>query len=254
MSIKQRINALRFDLLTMRHARGFRKDIIAEKNRYIDAQINSWRVGRGLSEALQNEHAANMQEIFKAHYAKIIKTATGLAPTLIDGLKSAGPFEIKRELHEDALQSWFMKHGGENAKRTATTTTADIRRLLLAAFDAGEPESVVLRQGLLAKGLSAYRADTIARTETHTAAQFASDYTSRTLAAENGLTLEKAWMPVMDDRTREGHAAMDPNDWIGMDDAFDVDGESMDYPGEAGASPENVINCRCQLLKRVVDF
>lgn len=251
--LKQHVAALRFDALTMRHAAAFRREIIKEKNRYIDAQINSWKVGRGFSDALATEHAQNMEYLFKAHYKKVMKTASDLAPSLIDGLKS-GWRETKEDIHETALREWFSREGGKRAKSTALTTSADIRRLLMAAFEDGEPEKEVLRAGLTAKGLSAYRAETISRTETHNAAQYASDYTARSIASENGLDLEKAWMPVMDDRTREDHAAMSPDDWQSMDGMFQVGSDAMQYPGDASASAENIINCRCQLLKRVVSF
>jgi hypothetical protein len=252
--VKRRLLALRFELAARRFERGFKKDVAKEKNRYIDEQIAAWRSSGSLSKTAEFTHAANLDRIFRANVARIIKAAVSLAPSMVGGLKSIAPLETKRNLHDEALRAFFIKRGGQQVKKTADTTTADVSRLLREAFDNGEPEDEVLKSGLRAKGLSPFRAETIARTETHSAAQFASDFSTRQMAVDAGVTLEKAWLPVDDDRTREAHADMDGDDWIGDDEYFDVNGEQMLYPSATGASAENTINCRCQLLKRVAGF
>ena len=65
-----------------------------------------------------------------------------------------------------------------------------------------------------------------------------------------GITLEKAWSPTMDDRTRPDHAAMDPNDFIPLDAKFIVGGEEADRPGDPPLSAGNQINCRCVQIQR----
>lgn len=80
---------------------------------------------------------------------------------------------------------------------------------------------------------------------------FASDQTARSLAGDVGVQLEKAWVFVSDERTREDHAAMDSGDYIPLDEDFDVGGEAMEYPGDPSGSAENVINCRCSVVRRV---
>ena len=243
--------ALRFDVATMRKLPAFRSAIAAEKNRYIVAQVAAWKRTGGLSDTLDHDHAAKMDAIFRKFYGEVIAIAVKETPRTISGLKSSPALEKKLADHETALRLWYQKHGGERALATSRTTRADIRRLMLAAFDEGEPEAVVLRQGLLARSLSAWRADTIARTEIHTAAAFASDQTARSMASEVGAQLEKAWVFVSDERTREDHAAMDSSDYIPLDEDFDVGGEAMEYPGDPTASAENVINCRCSVVRRV---
>ena len=253
--IKYRLLAARFDVATMRHAIRFRREVRAEKNRFIDRQVAYYRRHGGWSDMVSAEHALRMQFLFKENYQRIAQSAAKYAPDLIDGLKaSMAQREYKRdtsEIGEQALRKWFAEHGGQRAKQTAQTTMADIRRLMTEAFDEGEPEAQVLKAGLAAKGLSAWRADTIARTETHTAAQYVGNFVARQIAAEVGVQLEKAWVPVFDDRTREPHADMDADDWIDMDATFLVGGERLSYPGDPSGSPENTINCRCQLVKRI---
>lgn len=251
-----RLAAMRFDMAVMRKMPRFRREIRAAKDAYVEAQVKRYSVYGAMSPLLEAEHGLLMEAIFKRNYAEIIKAAVIATPATIQGIKSEQLVEFKRHTdqfstHERALRAWFEKYGGARARATAKTTTQDIRRLLVSAFEEGKPEAEVVRRGLLAKGLSAFRADVIARTETHVAAAFASDLTAREIAGEVGLTLEKAWVPVMDERTRVSHADMNPDEYIPMDGMFDVGGERLEYPGDPTGSPENVINCRCTTVKRV---
>jgi len=242
---------MRFDIAVMRHMPRFRTAIRKEKNRFIEAQMEYYkRVGK-LSDTLEQEHAQKLESIYRENYRRIMASAVKAAPSTITGIKSEHLREIKYSIHESALFQWFTTQGGARVKRTAKVTASDVHKLVTAAFTSGEPESEVIKAGLRAKGLSAWRANTIARTETHNAAAFASRYTAETIAAENGLTLEKKWQPTIDERTREAHMAMANSDYIGMDAPFIVDGEELDYPGDPSGSPENVINCRCVELRQV---
>jgi SPP1 gp7 family putative phage head morphogenesis protein len=56
----------------------------------------------------------------------------------------------------------------------------------------------------------------------------------------------KEWLSIMDDRTREAHAEADGQTVV-MDDSFEVDGESLDYPGDPSGSAENCCMCRCSI-------
>jgi uncharacterized protein with gpF-like domain len=86
-----------------------------------------------------------------------------------------------------------------------------------------------------------WRARTIGRTETHTAAA----YGMQAAAEETEEKLTREWISVSDNSTREEHEEADGQQ-RGMDEDFDVGGESVDIPGEGSA--ENAINCRCTLI------
>ena len=93
------------------------------------------------------------------------------------------------------------------------------------------------------------RADKITRTETTNAmnkAQFVALESSK-------LPYEKAWVAMRDERTRIGHFLMNPLEFIPANEPFIVSGERLQYPGDVslGASPWNVINCRCHMKFRV---
>ena len=94
-----------------------------------------------------------------------------------------------------------------------------------------------------------YRAARIARTETGTLANMASD-----LGAKNtGLNYVKKWLAFMDNNTRADHA--DANgDEVEKGEAFIVGSSELQYPCDPKGPPEQVINCRCVLQYVVPEF
>lgn len=67
-------------------------------------------------------------------------------------------------------------------------------------------------------------------------------------AVKNGCDLLKQWDATLDGVTRPAHREAD-GQIVEWDEKFTVNGEKMDAPS-IGGSASNVINCRCQLLKR----
>jgi uncharacterized protein with gpF-like domain len=97
--------------------------------------------------------------------------------------------------------------------------------------------------------ISARRAKTIARTETHTAAQF-----SNTAAAEaSGVELRKIWVRTKDERVRPSHIKAERDsrkNIIKAGEPFNVGGNSAMFPGDPTLPPEESINCRCGVVHR----
>jgi hypothetical protein len=90
-----------------------------------------------------------------------------------------------------------------------------------------------------------FRSWRIARTEMTAAWNWASLETLN----ENGVVGTKRWISAVDERTREAHlqAAEEYDAGIPIGQAFVVDGEELDYPGDPKGSAGNVINCRCTM-------
>ena len=92
---------------------------------------------------------------------------------------------------------------------------------------------------------------TIARTETHSAANEAGyEAATQTLDAIGGVTkFVKGWQTSEDEDVRETHvrAGEDYGEGreIPVEQNFKVGAVEMPYPGEYGSAPEEVINCRC---------
>jgi SPP1 gp7 family putative phage head morphogenesis protein len=88
--------------------------------------------------------------------------------------------------------------------------------------------------------LAQYRANMIARTETHGAANYGSDEAAK----QTGLPLSREWIAAQDERTRPTHAAAS-GDVVKMDEKFRVGESFLMFPGDPEGPAEEVINCRC---------
>ena len=82
-----------------------------------------------------------------------------------------------------------------------------------------------------------YHAENVARTETGVCMNSAALEGYREGGA-NG----KEWLAIVDNRSRDWHAAMDGT-VVGIDEEFDLDGEACDGPGDPALGPENVCQC-----------
>lgn len=85
-----------------------------------------------------------------------------------------------------------------------------------------------------------------ARTYT-TAAENGGRIDSYERANKQGIEVNKMWMATLDDRTRYEHRHLDGVS-IPNDEAFEIDGYKIDYPGDPDAEPEMIYNCRCTLV------
>jgi uncharacterized protein with gpF-like domain len=95
--------------------------------------------------------------------------------------------------------------------------------------------------------ISVRRANMIARTETHGAANAGADAAIR----EEGLEYRREWMAGSDARTRDSHRRADGQD-VGADEPFSVGGTRLMYPGDPGGRASETINCRCAVAFVIV--
>ena len=70
------------------------------------------------------------------------------------------------------------------------------------------------------------------------------------IAEKYGLRVMKQWCACMDGRTRHWHADLD-GETIPENESFVNDYGEIEYPGDPGAEPANVYNCRCTLLSAI---
>lgn len=233
----------RQDALLSKIERPFADKVRAEKNRYLKACIPVILRYRRVPWPETEQHRKNMRAIFKVYYSRAIKAFNSDTEEM---LKTA----VKSAYWEFLLSFWYETWGASKAMQTANTTRQDIQDVLFEALNSTESvaEDVLIQNLLGIMGINAWRAETIARTETHQAAMFASKETAKRISADTGLQIKKKWVPVQDKRTRDWHAAMENHPAIGMAQKFDVGGERMDRPGDPEGSARNVCNCRCALV------
>ena len=67
---------------------------------------------------------------------------------------------------------------------------------------------------------------------------------SNEIAEKYGMKVRKQWFATLDGRTRHWHAELD-GEIVDNDEPFVNEYGEIDYPGDPGAEPANVYNCRC---------
>lgn len=91
-----------------------------------------------------------------------------------------------------------------------------------------------------------YAVERVARTEVIRVSNQASWQGANAASEDHNLTIKKRWLATRDGRTRDDHAGAD-GQIAEMNEAFDVGGEQLQYPGDPAGSAANVINCRCAI-------
>jgi uncharacterized protein with gpF-like domain len=94
--------------------------------------------------------------------------------------------------------------------------------------------------------ISKWRATAIARTETNAVMSLSHTEALSSLAAA-GDSVKKTWLAVVDADTRADHAEAD-GQTVGVDEDFNVGGESCRHPGDVMLSAAQRVNCRCTVV------
>lgn len=196
--------------------------------------------------ALPDDHEQNIRAAFSDMIGEMTQVA---GESIMDTLTK----------EEDGLwgrirQAYLETFGGQKIINISTTTLRQVQAIIIDNPEMGQDElAAILRDRI--PSLARLRAAVIARTETHSAAQFASMETAKTFA----IPLVKKWNSVEDHRTRDfgeiggvesfNHRSMD-GVTAAMDEPFRVpkrDGtfEYLMFPGDPNGSAGNTINCRC---------
>jgi len=202
------------------------------------------------------------QTIYSLHIAMGTQTADNAYKGLKKGLKSNLPNEHKgyfSDLWQSVIVRYLDYKGlAQLIKDITDTTKQQIQRYLKKGIEEGLTLKETIKN-LKTAGITDYRAELIARTETAKAANTGSVVG----AISTGLRTNKIWISTLDNRTRI--IPRDKNDHYHMygiqvpiDSKFEVPSldnmgfEYMDYPGDFHASAGNVCNCRCTIGYQVV--
>ena len=157
------------------------------------------------------------------------------------------------DLFSYTILQYLQTQGLDQLASDITNTTKDqIRRYLVQSAEKNLtlPETIVLLRGA---GITDYRAELIARTETGRAANIG----SMVGATSTGLVTVKEWIAAKDNRTRRiprdqfDHYNMDGTK-IPMDATFKLQNKKggfdlMLHPCDSSGSAADVCNCRCTL-------
>jgi hypothetical protein len=197
--------------------------------------------------------------IYKLHLAMGTKMALISESAVKKSVKGVYvPMEFKSaktDAFQYAIIQVLQNDGLDQLAADITNTTKEqIRRFLIQSAEQNLtlPQTIAL---LRTSGITDYRAELIARTETGRAANIG----SMVGATSTGLVTIKEWIATRDNRTRReprdhtDHLIMDGTK-LPMEKQFQVPNnqvglgyELMDHPCDSKASAANVCNCRCTL-------
>jgi hypothetical protein len=186
----------------------------------------------------------------------------------VDQDKGAYPtLETKQDemtLFEQIMLQFIQRFGAIKVQQILETTRDQLVRIIDKGIREGLGQEAIAKA--ITEAIPAFsrtRARVIARTETHTAAMYASEEVAKT----SPFPMNKRWISVFDARTRdfgEGDNEVDQFNHrainevtVGPDELFAVPKvggsfELMTGPGDPNGSAGNVINCRCALVYRRV--
>ena len=182
---------------------------------------------------------ADLDKVFRGHYTAVIKT---FSDRVYDNRK--------RQPFADLVLQYIDREAGSKIRGITATTG----RQILSAIRAGEAEGEGVDK--IAKrikektggSIGRARAATIARTETHAAASYATHTATKEL---NLPAQKKRWVSVSDGRTRDHHRSANGQE-VGIDEKFIIRFRGaeieMDYPHDGSGGAANNINCRCLAL------
>lgn len=140
-------------------------------------------------------------------------------------------------------RDWAAREVGGKVSQIAARLLADLRQIVARSIESGEGVDVAIRQ-IRAAGIrrSAYEAQRIAVTETHSAMTWAAAEEAAAQTARLGIVMVRRWVASEDHRTRPAHALAD-GQRRKAGEPYSVGGELIMRPGTGSA--RNAINCRC---------
>ena len=182
------------------------------------------------------ESRDKLDKILSTHYFTVIK-------------EFASNFNFIQKKEEDRFSYFYRQYMNEQGGSKITNMTRTQQRDIIKrikGFDGVDAIGKEIRK-TTSPNVTRYRAVLIARTETHSASNFA----NHQVASEYKIPMVKRWVATNDGRTRSFHSALN-NTEVGMDEDFTVFVNGieykMGYAGDPRGGAVNTINCRCVVL------
>lgn len=230
--------------------RAFAKKLSIEFNRTGRAAAHAYL--KGDSTPNLSDHTINLYKIFLALYVSVMTASSKRLPSMAPKkslahagahLQGAQEDFIRKDTEAQIslrIQIFAKKWAANKVQKVSDTTKKRINRAITRGSAENKSPGQIADDIYNTTGndIGEFRAEVIARTETHSASQAGSLETASAL----GIPLKKIWVAVSDDRTRQDHA--DANgQTVEMDEAFEVGDDELDFPGDPSGSPEEIINC-----------
>jgi hypothetical protein len=144
----------------------------------------------------------------------------------------------------EAAVRWLKQNGAERVAGITDTSRDQIRNQIRIGVEKGETRTqIAQRISYHRRSITPGRAQVIARTEVHGAA----NYGSLIAAAEERVPMVKIWVAMGGARPTHAAAAGQVRE---LSEPFQVGGALLDHPGAAGPAAETV-NCRCSMTYEI---
>jgi len=138
----------------------------------------------------------------------------------------------------------YLRAAVNRLKNVGNLIWNSIKDTLAEGYEAGETtHQLAARVRNVAKDIGEKRALVIAKTEVISAANAASVAQAQ-LGGFTDAECSKRWLATDDERTRPEHRLAD-GQTVGLNQAFSVGGEYLQFPGDPNGRADNVIQCRC---------
>ena len=229
--------------LSLRLENGFAKAIEPLLNEQYKLAASSVERGNTNIDKAINKAQFPMVSLFVQQYKKILT---------VFGNETLKRFEESEKKKETTMQmvywrtvtNWANKQAAKKVVGIGNVTKRKIGKIISNGMEKGKSNSDISKRILeSSKKINKSRARKIARTETHTVANYASQEATNS----TGVDFKREWISAHDERTRIKHAAAD-GEIVGMKEPFKRTGESLMYPGDPKGRAGNIINCRCVVL------
>jgi len=218
-------------------------------------------VGDALAKSyLDNGNDSKFKGIGQDHEKRLVVILTELSRITNQTFRSIGIISIKSvfDTLDTSIESQILGVLAANV----LTTSAEIADTTIASASAVIIQQMQISQNIapdkyipsisrmIAKKIGGNgaksRAMTIARTETHKAANVSQFTRAEMAATDSGLDVQIEWISTNDGRVRDSHRNVNGK-IIAMGESFNVNGSKMKYPSDPSGGAANVINCRCVL-------
>lgn len=222
-----------------RQAESVARALTGKRGAKLAGRIDEWRADPA--------PAVDPAAVFNPSYWR--DQTVDMAADLYEAVASAGfarmsdAFAVALDIDRADVQAFIEARANQLAGQVTDTTYQAIRDVLAEGVESGQTLDEI------ADGIrhvfdvaSSSRAEVIARTEVISAYNGASQLGATILGPD--VVAAQEWIATRDGRTRPGHAAAD-GQTVPIGAPFDVDGETLLYPGDPGGSAENTIQCRC---------
>lgn len=230
-----------FSRLLLIHESRFGREVRSILNNFISSFIkNELRVG-GL-DWIWSRAGVALSKAYQRHAISAMSAMVDLLNSALQDAQKQGTIN-QSDAFWSALVEYIESRTARMVSRVGETIKARLRELLRRGAEAGmsEEELTALIRSELA--MNAWQSQRIARTELHSAMQFA----SLEAAKSSGKFQTKEWITSQDEKVRHTHWGAH-GEVVALNSFFQKTGESLEFPGDPRGTPGNIINCRCVMV------